>query len=312
MIPVFPEQLTAASEEAGWEVIYNQLGRGVMHGEFLQAEGKNLVVAREKYTHAIHGIGSAAPDNLAFLIQLNKSPGRFNGVSTCQSEAFVLSPRVEFDYFANQGQDFLTIQVNQASFIENIKKLRASNGTEPDFSKWSCIRMPQHILGPLGNHIGQFLHQVPFLETVAVDSSREVNEDSILQLLSLLFLDDTVDGKSPFQPDKSKRSKSVDLATDFIHHNLGGALTIPEICEAADCSLRTLEYGFRERYDLTPALFIKMHRMNRARRELLGASPDEATVAKVVRSCGINHHSRFSMEYREMFGERPSETLHSS
>ena len=306
MIPVTPEQLGAASEEAGWEVSYNQLARGVMHGEFLQAEGQHVIVSSETYTHAIHGVGSAPPDKLAFVIQMDKGHSRLNGIVSCASKVFLLPAGREFDYFASKNHNFFTIQVDQGSFTSGFHKLRGSNDTQLDFESWSYVSIPRPLARALNNHICQLLDQVPLLETATINPSAEESELSISHLLSLSFLSNE---QVPFESNPSERRRRIQSAKDFILSNLGSQLSIPEICAIADCSVRTLQYGFLEHYNLTPVQFIKYHRINEARRQLIAASADEQSVGQIARSLGLKHQGRFSEDYREMFGELPSQTL---
>jgi transcriptional regulator GlxA family with amidase domain len=44
-------------------------------------------------------------------------------------------------------------------------------------------------------------------------------------------------------------------------------------------------------------------------REMLGAGDPEASVTSVAFVCGFGNLGHFARDYRETFGERPSETL---
>jgi AraC-like DNA-binding protein len=54
--------------------------------------------------------------------------------------------------------------------------------------------------------------------------------------------------------------------------------------------------------------YIRNARFQRARKALLRAEPGEGITAIAARS-GFAHLGRFSVEYRQRFGESPSETL---
>lgn len=56
----------------------------------------------------------------------------------------------------------------------------------------------------------------------------------------------------------------------------------------------------------SPALFLRNHRLHKARRMLL----DEASsVKEAAYSCGFTEMGRFSGYYKKLFGENPSATL---
>jgi AraC-like DNA-binding protein len=53
-----------------------------------------------------------------------------------------------------------------------------------------------------------------------------------------------------------------------------------------------------------------MLRLSQARRALLGADAKRATVTEIATCFGFVELGRFSVEYRKVFGESPSQTLH--
>jgi AraC-like DNA-binding protein len=73
--------------------------------------------------------------------------------------------------------------------------------------------------------------------------------------------------------------------------------------------MRTLEYAFRETFDLTPLAFVRRRRLQAARRDLWRADPTRTTVTRVALRHGFHHPSRFAAYYRRSFGESPSATL---
>jgi len=53
-----------------------------------------------------------------------------------------------------------------------------------------------------------------------------------------------------------------------------------------------------------------MSRLSRARRALLSADCKLVTVTEIATCFGFAELGRFSVEYRKVFGESPSQTLH--
>jgi AraC family ethanolamine operon transcriptional activator len=84
--------------------------------------------------------------------------------------------------------------------------------------------------------------------------------------------------------------------------------TVPDLCEAARVSARTLEYAFRERFGVTPVRFLRLHRLNAAHTALRRASRGD-TVSTVALRCGFGDFGHFARDYRDLYGELPSETL---
>lgn len=105
------------------------------------------------------------------------------------------------------------------------------------------------------------------------------------------------------------RRQGLDRALAYIRQADLSRLTIPEVARAACVSHRTLNYAFRETFDLTPLEFVRRQRLHAARRELWRANPARTTVTKVAFRHGFHHLARFADYYFQSFGELPSTTL---
>ncbi len=85
-----------------------------------------------------------------------------------------------------------------------------------------------------------------------------------------------------------------------------GTVTIEDLCRTLGVSRRTLQYSFNEVMGIAPAAYLRGIRLNGARRSLKAA----ASVTEAATAWGFWHFGRFAQEYRALFGERPSATLH--
>lgn len=82
-----------------------------------------------------------------------------------------------------------------------------------------------------------------------------------------------------------------------------------DICRALNVSRRTLQYSFAEIYGIAPLAYLRRVRLNRARCDLSTAADDRGSVTTVATQWGFMHLGRFSLDYRQLFGELPSDTL---
>lgn len=96
-------------------------------------------------------------------------------------------------------------------------------------------------------------------------------------------------------------------AVNFIHDTLGEPHTIGEIAEAAGISARSLQLGFRAEFGQTPMEYLREARLREARRLIKTAQGDEK-IGDICQSVGFGHFGRFSVMYRQRFGESPHET----
>lgn len=86
-------------------------------------------------------------------------------------------------------------------------------------------------------------------------------------------------------------------------------LNLLELSRVAGVSLRQLQQTFKAYTGMSPSQWLRLRRLNSARRELLKRSPAETTVAEVAMNWSFWHLGRFSSSYRALFKELPSETL---
>ncbi|POX38857.1 AraC family transcriptional regulator [Streptomyces sp. Ru73] len=104
---------------------------------------------------------------------------------------------------------------------------------------------------------------------------------------------------------------TVRRAMEVIEGHAAEPLTVAEIAEYVGVGVRALQDGFRRHLDTTPLAYLREVRLDRVRKELLASHPGATTVTTVASRWGFFHPGRFSVAYRQRFGESPSETLRS-
>ncbi len=108
---------------------------------------------------------------------------------------------------------------------------------------------------------------------------------------------------------KDTAPRHVRLAEEFIEANWNQAITIGKLTEITGVSGRTLFKAFQQTRGYSPMAFVQHIRLQRANALLTEPGP-EATVTGVAFACSFANLGHFSKDYREAFGERPSETLY--
>jgi len=102
--------------------------------------------------------------------------------------------------------------------------------------------------------------------------------------------------------------RDVKRAIDYMEANLDSAVTLGAIVEAAGVAGRTLLKHFRDARGVSPMRYLRNARFEKVREALARAQPGES-VTTIAMSWGFSHLGRFSVEYRQRFGEGPSDTL---
>ncbi|WP_433498154.1 AraC family transcriptional regulator [Sphaerimonospora sp. CA-214678] len=101
----------------------------------------------------------------------------------------------------------------------------------------------------------------------------------------------------------------VRRAMELIEAHAAEPLTVEDIAEAVGVGARALQEGFRRHLDTTPMAYLRDMRLNRVRAELTAGAAGMTTVTDVAFRWGFTHLGRFSLAYRQCFGEPPSVTL---
>ena len=104
-------------------------------------------------------------------------------------------------------------------------------------------------------------------------------------------------------------ARIVARARAYVLENLEYPVSIDAMAAAAYTSHRTLHRAFNEVLDETPQSFVRKLRLHRIRRDLASEAEAACTVALVANRWGIGELGRLAGWYRDLFGERPSETL---
>jgi len=87
-------------------------------------------------------------------------------------------------------------------------------------------------------------------------------------------------------------------------------LYVLEIAAAVGASLRSLTVCCQEHLGMGPKRYLLLRRMHLARQALFVADRYESTVTDVATQYGFWQFGRFAGQYKELFGELPSATLH--
>ena len=96
---------------------------------------------------------------------------------------------------------------------------------------------------------------------------------------------------------------------EFLEANAGRPIYLAEICAAIGVAERTLRICCEQHVGMGPIRYLFLRRMHLVRYALLRADSSKTTVTRIATDHGFWELGRFSVSYRSLFGETPSETL---
>ena len=103
----------------------------------------------------------------------------------------------------------------------------------------------------------------------------------------------------------------MDRVKGYLAEQGDAPVTMTQLCELAHVSRRTLQYSFETILGISPLRFLRVSRLNQVRRALSDASKGR-TVTDISAEWGFWHASQFAKDYKQLFGESPSNTLRRS
>ncbi|MBG6094216.1 AraC family transcriptional regulator [Nocardioides luteus] len=102
---------------------------------------------------------------------------------------------------------------------------------------------------------------------------------------------------------------AIRAAVAYIEEHAAEPIGVSDVAVHAGLCMRALQQGFARHLETTPSAFLRQVRLGRVRDALLASDADATTVATVASSWGFFSLGRFAAQYREAYGEAPSQTL---
>jgi AraC-like DNA-binding protein len=149
--------------------------------------------------------------------------------------------------------------------------------------------------------------------TGIVDDLAKIQDEMVRKCAELVCVRDQM--PSDAKPYERVRATQI-FATlrEFVIDHLKVHEEIPTLAlvvEKLGVSIRTLEYTCKSLLNVSPQRYLTCWRLHCARRDIR-AHAGSSSVTDIALKWGFSHLGRFSIAYRELFGEVPSSTLTTS
>lgn len=134
------------------------------------------------------------------------------------------------------------------------------------------------------------------------------------QLESFIMSQLLTAGDHPYRDEMMAPSEQVKLGrlrpvVDFIEMNADEPLTPNELARAGNMSVRTLHASFQRCFGMSPMAYVRKIRLEHVHAELVANRDPHLQVTEVAGRWGFFHLGRFAKQYRDRYGESPSDTL---
>jgi len=306
-----PKQISASytsfdemSEKTGFKLDFCQLERGKLLLKTKTTVLPEVITSEFYYSRAIHQRGIAPGGYASFGIRLGNSQSRHGGKSYGSDSLTDFNARNGYESISSGPFSAKTIQVKVDRLLDTaeLHGIDLSSLYDKDYAV-TC-RVDSTRLQPLKDALvnmemlGSSLGSQPHGKT-----GINVAEDTVYRNLAIC-LDCSQRDHSVSGPNRVAIMKR---SIDFIRSHQSDAITVTDICRACATTSRTLERVFREELGVTPKQYLTMARLSGVREELC-RKHQEKSIGEIAASRGFWHMSQFAQDYKNLFGELPSQT----
>ncbi|TYK67032.1 helix-turn-helix domain-containing protein [Colwellia echini] len=281
-----------------WQQEYNQMSDGRFTGCLTELAYENLHIFKEYTQCSLRQQCHIAPDSIWLGIPTKANESKINGLDIGENQLMCRSSRDDFELITPEAFNIYGMVINQQT-IENIAEVQGKSLI--DFSLLGAERLSvnEHTLTETRGLIEQLING----NTLGLNS--ELQQDMLAELvLKLLQVNSPI---TTVLPSYSRRKAAVDRVKEYMAEHPQAPVTITQLCEVAFVSRRTLQYSFESILGINPLRFLRINKLNNVRRELKTA-PLTVPISVIAANWGFWHPGQFSKDYKQLFGENPSET----
>jgi AraC family transcriptional regulator, ethanolamine operon transcriptional activator len=283
-----------------WEQSYDQITPGHFHGTLAELQLPQMQVFRENTSQAVRQSCCVWPDTFWFGMPEQTGQTRINGRLAGQDAIMVRPGHCEFELLTPADYAIFGIVVRRNALLQAADQMDC----RLDWTQLAGAEV-MHVNDTLRKACLQTLAGMLTQESVGV--SPDLRQQAVIS--ALLAMLDTSEVDSAVSNSFMRRQRIVAKARDFVLGHCDQVITVPELCERLHVSRRTLQYCFEDVLDISPMQYLRVIRLNGARRHLRENLSDARTVRDVAADWGFWHFSQFSSDYRKLFGQSPSESL---
>ena len=289
-----------------WQQEYEQLSEGHFAGFVDEVWFGNVQIFRERTNRVLHQTGLPWDGSCTIGVTLDATgDGLFSGTVLSRGSLVKLDQGEALDFRTPRQLDIIAVATGAAQLREFAFAVWGIDTKDKPVASGVLKHSAEAALG-----LSEFLEQL--LRSIK-SSPRMLNSPQVRKLIEedifnhlVIATNDTIPGNQPVVA--LSRKGVVDKTKAYLLEHHDDPVTVPDLCKALNISRRTLQYSFESVLDINPVAYLRAIRLNRARRTLK-AGAEQMTVADVAARWGFWHLSRFAGNYKQMFGELPSETL---
>ena len=288
-----------------WNADFRQVSSSHENHRVLQVVMDGMLMSRGKFGCHLDQRG-ATPQGLRTFAMLEEgcAPMHWFGRTVGPNDLLVFPAHGEIDVFSQPGfcnHSFSVSMDELAAFFERFEgpdlgRLLGPEDTVLGLSRTQLRRLRGH------------LRKISFrpVELQKSLTLYDAYKDKLFALLLGIFQSQaTLQARPGNRIHRGVFREMVEL----VHRHKDERIKLERFSRLLKVPERSLNEVFRTELGISPGLFIKGQRLFGVHRSLWHSRPSEARVTDIANDWGFWHMGQFAADYRQLFGELPSQTL---
>ncbi len=294
-----------------WEQRYNQHSGGVFNGYLDELKVAGLHFFEEFTNQTLQQQCCVKADNLWLGFSLQPQRPKINNNEILAGQIMTRSSGIEFELITPEDFHIYGLVLNKKNLSNEMFGIDAQH----------CFNRSNEIEVFQANHyvtyeLAKLIALLLASKNIGNAESQILENKGITRLNTLMPLILSRVADLLAQTEYSSQENSVTYQTkqrvisaikNYIKQDNQAPLTITELCKITQVSRRTLQYCFQQGFGLSPIQYIRNCRLNEIRRILLKVK-NNMSIADLVLNFGFFHIGTFNHQYKDLFGETPTQT----
>jgi AraC family ethanolamine operon transcriptional activator len=291
-----------------WNQSYCQISRGAFDGSVSSFTAGGVRVLVERLNRTVYQRGQVAPSKLAVGIPFQlEGHALLCGQTSHRDGLHVFSGDGGFEFLSPDKHVVVNLEIEPDAIGAHGVRAQLDELTPLLGARPGVLNVDATRLQSLRDVLKQLLDAVAATPTLLDDPGVVAAFEKAV----IFGLADSLQGLRDADPHGQREARTsrhwqlVRSVREWVESSPECPLSVAELCAHFRASRRTLQYAFETTLGVNPSTYMRAVRLDHVRRELRRAG----SVTEVATRWGFWHFGNFSNEYREQFGELPSETV---
>ncbi len=236
------------------------------------------------------------------ILPYSCAPIVVNGSKILRNRLLFWAPEEELCLTGRENVHAVVISVD----IEKLKNYICDEDVEGLLARAPLLRSQDDLgeIAELKSMLIYFTHAVfSQIHAIPIEAEAELEESMLLMLEHLL----RSENQSWKVPATASRYAIIRRALDHLKKVNGEPVSVLTLSQKACCSVRALEYAFKNTLNMSPKKYLNIRKMHQIRTCLI--QEKITNISNLLKSHGVINKGRFSRDYNQLFGEYPKKTL---